>query len=119
MSSIVSTSSGDSSFVGKEGYLSLLGEVGKAVAVGSEPGEDVDEISTGYLDLKVRTFRRKNTPRTQALNQLQHDLSYWVVGVKEYPRMYGMLTANSTATNHTRPLQKATSKQHCFQTGKK
>lgn len=87
MSSIVSTSSGDSSFVGKAGYLSLLGEVGKAVAVGSEAGEDVDEISTGSLDLKVRAFKRKNTPRTQALNQLQHNLSYWVFGVKEYRRM--------------------------------
>ena len=57
MSSILYTSAEDSNFVGKAGYLSLLGEVGNAVAIGSEAGEDVDEISTGYLDLKVRTFK--------------------------------------------------------------
>lgn len=59
MSSIVSTSTGDSSFVGKAGPLSLLGELGNAVAVGSEAGEDVDEVSAGYLDLKVRAFERE------------------------------------------------------------
>lgn len=62
MSSIVSAA-GDSSFTGKADYLSLLAEVGNAVAAGSEPGEDVDEVSTGYLDLKVGTTlsRRSHT----------------------------------------------------------
>lgn len=67
------TSTGDSSFVGKAGPLSLLGEVGNAVAVGSEAGEDVDEISTGYIDLKVRAFRRETcrTRRHSTLARLE------------------------------------------------
>lgn len=41
------------SFTGKERYLTLLGDVGKAVAVGAESGEDLDEISMEFLELKV------------------------------------------------------------------
>lgn len=52
-SATTTDSGGDVSFTGKEGYLTLLGSVGKAVAVGSEAGEDLDEISTEFLDLKV------------------------------------------------------------------
>ena len=59
-SSIASTSGGWN-FDGKADYLSLLGELGNAVAIGSEAGEDVDEVSTGYLDLKVCWFATRRS----------------------------------------------------------
>lgn len=41
------------SLAGKDTFLSLLGDVGRAVASGAEAGEEIDETSTGSLDLKV------------------------------------------------------------------
>lgn len=48
------TDAGDLTFTGKESFLGLLESLGKAVAVGAEAGEDVDEISTGNVGLKVQ-----------------------------------------------------------------
>lgn len=43
----------DLMFTGKESVLELLESLGKAAAIGAETGEDVDEISTGSINLKV------------------------------------------------------------------
>lgn len=41
------------SLAGKDGYLNLLADVGKAVAIGAEDGEDLAEIATKDLAFKV------------------------------------------------------------------
>ncbi|CAM9387820.1 unnamed protein product [Ectocarpus sp. 12 AP-2014] len=38
---------------GRNDVLELLGSLGRAVAIGSEAGEDIDEVSTGSVDLKA------------------------------------------------------------------
>lgn len=40
-------------FTGKTDTLSLLGSLGQAVALGAEAGEDIEEVGTGTVDLKV------------------------------------------------------------------
>lgn len=42
-------------FSGKEEYVTLLGNLGNAVATGAAPGEDLTTISTGSVGLKVNT----------------------------------------------------------------
>lgn len=37
-----------------ESALELLGSLGRAVAIGAEAGEDVDEVSAGTVKLRVR-----------------------------------------------------------------
>lgn len=46
--------SANDSSSGTEVSLDLLGNLGKAVALGSEAGEDLDQISAESLDLQVR-----------------------------------------------------------------
>ncbi|CAM9843656.1 unnamed protein product, partial [Ectocarpus sp. 4 AP-2014] len=40
-------------YSGRNDVLELLGSLGRAVAIGSEAGEDIDEVSTGSVDLKA------------------------------------------------------------------
>ncbi|CAM9181833.1 unnamed protein product, partial [Ectocarpus sp. 8 AP-2014] len=44
---------GDGYYSGRNDTLMLLGSLGRAVAIGSEAGEDIDEISTGSVDLRA------------------------------------------------------------------
>lgn len=44
---------GNTSFSGKEQYITLLGSLGRAVAAGAEAGENLDDVSAGPLGLKV------------------------------------------------------------------
>lgn len=44
---------GSTSVVGSEGALDVLGSLGLAVAIGVEAGEEVDEVSTGTVSLRV------------------------------------------------------------------
>lgn len=53
MSAMLSSQSEDVSFAGKGDHLTLLENLGRAVAVGAEAGEDLNEISTGLVNLKV------------------------------------------------------------------
>lgn len=48
-----SVGTGYGKITGNGATFSLLADLGKAVAVGAEAGEDLDEITTGYLHLKV------------------------------------------------------------------
>lgn len=48
---------GDTLFTGKEEYVTLLGTLGRSVALGAEAGEDLDEINAGSFDLKVAAKR--------------------------------------------------------------
>lgn len=48
-----SASTGYAEIAGNGATFSLLADLGKAVAVGAEAGEDLDEITTGNLHLKV------------------------------------------------------------------
>lgn len=43
------------SFSEKEEYIDLLGGLGRAVAVGAEAGENLDDIKAGSLGLKVES----------------------------------------------------------------
>ncbi len=40
-------------FTGKNDTLTLLGSLGQAVAFGAEAGEDMEEVGTVSIDLKV------------------------------------------------------------------
>ncbi|CAM9106341.1 unnamed protein product [Ectocarpus fasciculatus] len=42
-----------SGYSGRNDILALLGSLGRAVAIGSEAGEDIDEVSTGSVDLQA------------------------------------------------------------------
>lgn len=48
-----SAATGYAEIAGNGPTFSLLADLGKAVAVGAEAGEDLDEISTEFLHLKV------------------------------------------------------------------
>ena len=44
----------DAGFAGKNDTLALLGSLANAVAIGTEAGEDIDEIGTGSIELQVQ-----------------------------------------------------------------
>lgn len=45
---------GGTSFDGPEGALDVLASLGRAVAIGFEAGEEVDEVSSSTVNLRVR-----------------------------------------------------------------
>ncbi|CAM9632430.1 unnamed protein product [Ectocarpus sp. 6 AP-2014] len=48
-----SAAEGNGYYSGRNGTLMLLGSLGRAVAIGSEAGEEVDQVSTGSVDLQA------------------------------------------------------------------
>ncbi|CBJ26668.1 hypothetical protein Esi_0040_0095 [Ectocarpus siliculosus] len=48
-----SVAEGNGYYSGRNGTLMLLGSLGRAVAIGSEAGEEVDQVSTGSVDLQA------------------------------------------------------------------
>eukprot|EP00903_Cladosiphon_okamuranus_P011441 g10779.t1 len=53
---------GSTSVAGNEGALDMLGSLGRAMAIGNEAGEDVDEVSTGTINLRAAKVAQSSIP---------------------------------------------------------